>query len=76
MYYLAEGASKAAETSVNSFDPFDIFMIVFTLIIAWGVVRSFKARPQNKFALGFGVVALVVFLFMDAIMVLHWINPA
>lgn len=76
MFFWAEGNTGSAAAEVSRFDPFDIFMILFTLVIAWAVMRSLKARPQNKFAIAFGVVALLVFLFMDVVMVLHWINPA
>lgn len=70
MMYLAEEAAK----STFNFHGFDIFMILFTLIIAWGVIRSLKAKEKNKFAIGFGLVALLVFVFTDAIMVANWLG--
>lgn len=55
-----------------NFDPFDIFMILFTLLIVFAVVRA--AKHKNKFAVGFSLVALLVFLVADVVMVLHWFN--
>lgn len=66
--FLAEEAAAAT----SNFHGFDIFMILFTLIIAWGVVRSLTAKEKNKFAIGFGVVALLVFLLTDAVMIANW----
>jgi hypothetical protein len=48
---------------------FDILMFVFTLLIAIGVVRSIKAK--NKFAVGFGLISLAVFLFADALIIYY-----
>jgi hypothetical protein len=67
--YLA--AEPAAQTTSN-FAGFDVFVILFTIVIAIGVVRMLLAPKKNIFALGFGAVSLLVFLFMDVIMVLHW----
>lgn len=67
--YLAEEAAKA-----SNFHGFDVFMILFTLLIAWGVARSITAKERNLFAIGFGTVSLLVFLFVDAIMILNWMG--
>lgn len=67
--YLAE---EAATTS--SFHGFDIFVILFTLVIAWGVIRLISAKERNLFAIGFGLLSLVVFLLVDVIMVLNWMG--
>lgn len=48
---------------------FDFLMFIFTFFIAWGCIGSFKAR--NKFAIGFGVVSLVVFLFADGLIIYY-----
>ncbi|WP_040952492.1 hypothetical protein [Gorillibacterium massiliense] len=76
MFFLADDKAATATDAVTRFDPFDLFMIAFTVILVWGVFRSLKTRPQNKFAIGFGVLALLVFLALDMVMVMHWINPA
>ncbi|WJH36331.1 DUF2759 family protein [Paenibacillus aurantius] len=74
MFYWAEDAPAAAAEAASTFDVFDLFIIVFTILIAWGVFRSLTARQKNKFAIGFGIVSLVVFLFMDLIMIQHWMS--
>lgn len=64
---LAEAAKEASK-----FEPFDIMMVLFTLVIFVGLIRSVKAREKNKFAIGFAAVSLLVFLASDVIMVAHW----
>ncbi|EHQ64151.1 hypothetical protein ACE3MS_16010 [Paenibacillus dendritiformis] len=66
--FLAEGA----EQTESLFQFFDIFMIVFTLILIWAVFRQIKQRPRNKFAIGFAVVSLIVFLIADVKMISGW----
>lgn len=66
--FLAEEAAK----TVSTFDVFDLFILAFTIVIAIGVIRSLSAKERNKFAIGFGVVALAVFLFMDYVMIRNW----
>lgn len=67
--YLAEQAGEAAST----FQPFDIFMVLFTIIIAIGLVRLLLERPRkNYFAIGFAIVALGIFLFADYVMISGW----
>ncbi|GIO12384.1 hypothetical protein J19TS2_19390 [Cohnella xylanilytica] len=62
-----------AEESASLFTPFDIFMVIFTVLIAIGIVRLLMARPKkNFFAIGFGLVALIVFLIADVKMVSGW----
>lgn len=46
---------------------FDILMFIMTLFIAAGVYRS--AKVKNKFAVGFGVVSLAVFLLADGLII-------
>lgn len=67
--YLAEQAGEAAST----FQTFDVFMVLFTIIIAIGLVRLLLERPRkNLFAIGFTVIALAIFLFADYVMVSGW----
>ena len=51
---------------------YDAFMILFTVLIAWGLVRQLKSPDKDKFALGFTGVSLLVFLGVDALMVMNW----
>lgn len=67
---LAEGA--ATTTSTSHFAGFDVFVILFTILILIGIIRSAAAPKKNKFAIGFGVVSLIVFLIMDVVMVMNW----
>lgn len=69
MQFLAEAV---AEESTKSFAIFDLFMVVFTIIIAVGVFRLAKAEKKNLFALGFATVCLLTFLVVDFLMVLSW----
>ncbi|CAM4463188.1 hypothetical protein HMSSN036_75680 [Paenibacillus macerans] len=63
----------AAGETTTTFNGFDIFMILFTVIILIGVVRLFKERPKkNLFAIAFGIISLLVFLVSDAIMIKGW----
>jgi len=63
--FLAEEAAKA-----SSFEPFDIIMLVFTVLIFIGFVRLLMQRPRkNIFAIGFTAVSLAVFLYVDYIMI-------
>ena len=59
---------------MDNFQFFDIFVILFSLIIAIGVVRSLFAPEKNLFAIGFGGVALLVFLFLDVLVVANWLG--
>ncbi|UUZ82660.1 DUF2759 domain-containing protein [Paenibacillus sp. P26] len=56
------------------FSGFDPFVILFTIIIAIGIVRLLGAKKKNPFAIGFGLVSLAVFLTMDVVMVLGWMG--
>lgn len=66
--FLAEGAATTAST----FSGFDPFVILFTIVIAIGVIRLLAVPKKNPFAIGFGLVSLAVFLTMDVVMVLGW----
>lgn len=60
--------------TTSVFDPFDFFVLIFTVIIAIGFYRLLMAKERNLFALGFAGVSLLVFLIMDGIMVLNWLG--
>lgn len=67
--YLAE---EVTNESTATFAIFDIFMIIFTVLIAIGMYRLLKAEKRNLFALGFTAVCLLTFLAVDFLMVLSW----
>ncbi|MBJ6361960.1 hypothetical protein ACFOQM_11755 [Paenibacillus sp. GCM10012307] len=65
MFFLAEEQAAA-----STFEPFDIIMLLFTVIIFIGLIRLVMARPRkNLFAIGFTLVALITFLVVDFIMI-------
>ncbi|SDE51040.1 Protein of unknown function [Paenibacillus sp. UNCCL117] len=68
--FLAEEAAATAST----FNGFDIFVVLFTIVIAIGVVRQLIAPKKNPLAIGFGLVALAVFGLMDVIMIQGWMG--
>jgi hypothetical protein len=60
----------AENASASVFNGFDIFMLIFTVLIMIGLVRLLMARPKkNLFAIAFTIVALAVFLFTDYVMI-------
>ncbi|MNP53950.1 hypothetical protein D3C76_1484700 [compost metagenome] len=65
--------AEATET-VSKFHVFDIFMIMFTILIFIGVIRLVTQPNKNLFAIGFSVVSLLVFLYSDYAMVLGWLS--
>ncbi|TVY09364.1 hypothetical protein [Paenibacillus cremeus] len=65
---LAEEAAKTAST----YNGFDVFVVLFTIVIAIGVIRLLAAPKKNPFAIGFGLVSLAIFLTMDVVMVMGW----
>lgn len=67
---LAEAASSAA----SKFNTFDVFMILFTVLIIIGIVRLVTQPVKNKFAIGFSVVCLLVFLASDFAMIQNWMS--
>nr|WP_239615921.1 hypothetical protein [Cohnella mopanensis] len=68
--FLAETATKAVE---STYSHFDIFMIVFTVLIGIGLVRLLLQRPRkNMLAIGFSTVALLIFVAADFKMVSGW----
>lgn len=61
--------------TTSTFNGFDIFMLLFTVVIFIGVVRLLAERPKkNLFAIGFGVVSLLVFLASDLAMIKAWFS--
>ncbi|MDD9271841.1 hypothetical protein ACFPES_32910 [Paenibacillus sp. GCM10023248] len=64
-------AAEAAATT-STYTAFDIYVLIFTVIIALGVIRQVVSPKRNLFALGFGTVALLVFIFMDYVMISGW----
>lgn len=65
---LAEVAAK------SPFTMFDPFILIFTVLIAIGLVRLLMQAQKNKFAIGFAGVSLLVFLGVDVIMVTGWLG--
>ncbi len=66
--------AEVAAQEPSKFQTFDVFMILFTILILVGVVRLIKAPQKNKFAIAFGVVSLLVFIISDYAMVMHWLS--
>ncbi|WEK53852.1 MAG: hypothetical protein P0Y55_14985 [Candidatus Cohnella colombiensis] len=64
--------AEVADTE-STYTTFDIFMLLFTILIAVGLVRLLLQRPRkNVFAIGFGTVCLLVFLVADFKMISGW----
>lgn len=53
-----------------SYNVFDIFMVLFTIVLVWAFIRVMKT--DNLFAKGFTGISLASFLLMDVIMVFAW----
>ncbi|QHW32633.1 hypothetical protein GZH47_18630 [Paenibacillus rhizovicinus] len=70
--FLAETAS----TGLAKFDPMDIMMLLFTIVIFIGWIRLLTAKPKKDlFAIGFTTVSLLVFLFANYVMIFKvWIS--
>lgn len=66
--FLAEEAAATA----SKFTWFDPFILLFTVIMAIGLLRLLKAPKKNPFAIGFSLVALAVFVFMSFVMIKGW----
>ena len=50
-------------------------MLLFTVIIAVGLIRLVSQQKKNIFAIGWGAVCLLVFLFVDYIMIFKvWLS--
>jgi hypothetical protein len=68
--FLAEEAAQTA----SRFQTFDIFVILFTIVLAIALLRLLAAPIKNKFAIGFAAVSLITFLVMDVLMVKYWLS--
>ncbi|UJF33167.1 DUF2759 family protein [Paenibacillus hexagrammi] len=66
--FLAEEAAAATST----YSTFDIYVLIFTLVIAIGFIRQLIQPKRNYFAVGFAGVALLVFGIMDVVMIKGW----
>lgn len=66
-------AEEVIEESTRFF-MFDVFMILFTIVIAIGLFRLVKAPKKNMFAIGFTTVCLLIFLGTDILMVMNWMG--
>jgi hypothetical protein len=64
--------AEAAEASTSTYTSFDIYVLIFTVVIAIAVIRQLINPRRNLFALGFATVSLLVFLFMDVVMIKGW----
>ncbi|MGG1518875.1 hypothetical protein ABE504_25925 [Paenibacillus oryzisoli] len=64
--------AEEAAASTSTFTGFDIYVLIFTLIIAIGVIKQLVSPKRNVFALAWGTVAFLVFAFMDVIMIKGW----
>lgn len=62
------------EETTSAFTGFDVFVILFTVLILVAIVRLLKEPKKNLFAIGFAVVSLLVFLVMDVVMVMNWMG--
>ncbi|TXK80914.1 hypothetical protein [Paenibacillus sp. N3.4] len=65
-------AEAAAEASTSTYTSFDIYVLIFTAVIAIAFIRQVITPKKNFFALGFAGVSLVVFGLMDVIMIKGW----
>ncbi|NEW08809.1 DUF2759 family protein [Paenibacillus sp. SYP-B3998] len=63
-------AEEAVSTS--TYTTFDIYVLIFTIIIAIAFIRQLISPKKNVFALGFAGVSLLVFGIMDVVMVSGW----
>ncbi len=49
-------------------------MFAFTILIAWGFFRLLKNDRDNKLGIGFSAIALLLFLFLDVMVVANWMG--
>jgi hypothetical protein len=43
-------------------------------VIAIAIVRELRRPVKNKFAIGFSIISLLVFLVMDVVMIQNWLG--
>jgi hypothetical protein len=72
--YLAAANGEAAGTFAQAFQLWDLFMFGFTILIAWGFIRLLRNDRTNKLGIGFSAVALLLFLFLDVLVVANWMG--
>ena len=65
---------EATSTFAQAFELWDLFMFGFTILIAWGLFRLLKNDRDNKVGIGFSAVALLLFLFLDVMVVANWMG--
>lgn len=66
--------TEATSTFAQAFELWDLFMFGFTILIAWGLFRLLKHDRDNKVGIGFSAVALLLFLFLDVMVVANWMG--
>lgn len=66
--------TETASTFAQAFQLWDLFMFAFTILIAWGFFRLLKNDRDNKVGIGFSAVALLLFLFLDVMVVANWMG--
>jgi len=75
MFLSASNAEEAAtSTFAQAFQLWDLFMFAFTILIAWGFFRLLKNDRTNKLGIGFSAIALLLFLFLDVMVVANWLG--
>ncbi|MEW9702756.1 hypothetical protein [Paenibacillus sp. SI8] len=64
--------AEEAAVSASTYTSFDIYVLIFTVIIAIAFIKQLISPKRNLFALGFATVALIVFAIMDVKMISGW----
>ncbi|MBD0384133.1 hypothetical protein [Paenibacillus sedimenti] len=64
-------AAEAAATT-STYSGFDIYVLIFTVVIAIAFIKQLISPKRNLFALGFAGVSLIVFGIMDVVMIRGW----
>jgi hypothetical protein len=67
MLFAAEQAAAP-----STYTSFDLYVLVFTVVIVIGFIRLLMAKKKNPFAIGFTLVALATFGIMDVVMISGW----
>lgn len=67
-------AEEAAAATASKFHTFDLFMILFTILLIVAAVRLVSAPVKNKFAIGFTGFSLFVFIVLDIFMIQGWMG--
>lgn len=64
--------AEEAAVSTSTYTSFDIYILIFTVILAIAFIRQLISPKRNLFALGFAGVSLLVFGLMDYVMITGW----